>query len=504
MKKDDYIDAVLTSFKGRNKKIIKDELSSHLDDRIERFVEMGYSLSRADEMAVEKMGDAKEVGVSLTKLHSRKSAAAASIILFLIYAAITLFLLFHLWQCDVNLYMLCGEAAFLILSVIGLLSSNRLKNSFPAVISFLFTIVMIVTKAFMGFHSMLLFGAYILLSGRLDEFLIITQVDNKLDNRILFYLTIAFYSLWLIAHIFTFSNIFKFEKIKYAKQNLQQESVFKGMIIMVAVFFTVITAVLTVSKLTDDYGMSFQNDNASYYDGVCILESEEECDIKSFYYSNFNLLSKRYLHNKPDKFEFGDKNFGGGSMSYDNRYNDSLTYMRNNWDINYYTYSKKYIAVVPFCIDETASPDDEQNYYQPCFDNVKWYDTANTEEIIVAMNRDTDPIDTGVTVIRLYDVSERSDYEIVYGIRDMVWGLGTTGEGLNEGYESFSENDIKRFEAITNSKYLGDDGNETHIYHFMIDDRIDMLVFFPEKKVTYYHGYECLLEHSFERSPMYR
>lgn len=42
MKKDDYIEAVLSSFKGRNKKMIKDELSTHLDDRIERFVEMGY------------------------------------------------------------------------------------------------------------------------------------------------------------------------------------------------------------------------------------------------------------------------------------------------------------------------------------------------------------------------------------------------------------------------------------------------------------------------------
>lgn len=504
MKKDDYIDAVLSSFKGRNKKMIKDELSTHLDDRIERFVEMGYSFSRADEMAVEKMGDAKEVGVSLTKLHSKKSAAAASISLLLIYAAITLFLLFNLWQCDVNLYMLCGEAVFLILSVIGLLSSNRLKNSFPAVISFLFTIVMIVTKAFMGFHSMLLFGTYTLFSGRLDEFLIVTQVDNKIDNKILFAFTIAFYSLWLIAHIFTFSNILKFEKIKYSKQNVQQESVFKVMIIMVAVFFTVITTVLTVSKLTDEYGMSTQYENASYYDGVCILESEEKCDIENFYYNNFYLSSRRYRHIKTDKFEFGDQTYGGGSMSFDNRYNDSLTYMHNNWDINYYTYSKKYIAVVPFCIDETASPDDEQNYYQPCFDNVKWYDTANTEEITVAMNRDTDPIDTGVTVVGLRNVSEESDYGIVYGIRDMVWGLGTPGEGLNEGYESFSENDIKRFEAITHSKYLGDDGNETHIYHFMIDDRIDMLVFFPEKKVTYYHGYECLLEHSFERSPMYR
>lgn len=503
MKKDDYIEAVLSSFKGRNKKMIKDELSTHLDDRIERFVEMGYSLSRADEMAVEKMGDAKEVGVSLTKLHSRKSAAAASIILFLIYAAITLFLLFHLWQCDVNLYMLCGEAAFLILSVIGLLSSNRLKNCFPAVISFLFTIVMIVTKAFMGFHSMLLFGAYILLSGRLDEFLIITQVDNKLDNRILFYLTIAFYSLWLIAHIFTFSNIFKFEKIKYSKQNLQQESVFKGMIIMAAVFFTVITAVLTVSKLTDDYGMAYGWINAVYFDGICILESDEQCDIEACYYDDFYISSKRYMKDVEYKNAFGDHGYSGACLASEEKYNDSIEYYRKEYDC-YYTYSKKYIAVVPFCIDETASPDDIQNYYQPCFDNVKWNEAAEEKEISVAMNRDTDPIDTGVTVVRLYDVSERSDYEIVYGIRDMVWGLGTPSEGLNEGYESFSENDIKRFEAITNSKYLGDDGNETHIYHFMIDDRIDMLVFFPEKKVTYYHGYECLLEHSFERSPMYR
>ncbi|GEM_PF-6025751 len=505
MKKDDYINSVLSAFVGRNKDMIKAELEAHLADRIERFVEMGYTEDQAEQMAVEKMGDAKEVGVSLTKLHSRKSAAAASIILFLIYAVVSISMLFLLyeWRSDINLGKLGAEYLFLLLSVSGLIISNKFKSFLPTLISLLFTILMIAVKIKLSFHSMLLFSAYTLLSGRLDEFLIITQDDNKLDNRILFYLTIAFYSLWLIAHLFTFINVFKFNKLQYSKSKAKCESVFRTVLIITAVFFTFVTAVVTLAKVTDEYGMEYGWINAVYYDGICILESDEQCDIEDCYYDDFYISSKRYMSGVEYKNAFGDHGYSGACLASEEKYNDSIEYYRKEYDC-YYTYSKKYIAVVPFCIDKTVSPDDIQNYYQPCFDNVKWYDTANTEEIIVAMNRDTDPIDTGVTVVGLYDVSERSDYEIVYGIRDMVWGLGTTGEGLNEGYESFSENDIKRFEAITNSKYLGDDGNETHIYHFMIDDRIDMLVFFPEKNVTYYHGYECLLEHSFERSPMYR
>lgn len=54
MKKDDYINSVLSSFVGRNKEMIKDELESHFEDRIERFVEMGYTSSQAEQMAVEK------------------------------------------------------------------------------------------------------------------------------------------------------------------------------------------------------------------------------------------------------------------------------------------------------------------------------------------------------------------------------------------------------------------------------------------------------------------
>ncbi len=89
MKKDDYINSVLSAFVGRNKAQIKAELEAHLADRIERFVEMGYTEGQAEQMAVEKMGDGKIVGAGMTKIHSKKTVTDISFILFFVYVGLT-------------------------------------------------------------------------------------------------------------------------------------------------------------------------------------------------------------------------------------------------------------------------------------------------------------------------------------------------------------------------------------------------------------------------------
>lgn len=118
MKKDDYINSVLSSFVGRNKEMIKDELESHLEDRIERFVEMGYTSSQAEQMAVEKMGNAEILGAEMTKIHSKRTAVDTFCVLLIanIGWLILLFLTFLAWGSEVSLLTLGAEYMFLFLS----------------------------------------------------------------------------------------------------------------------------------------------------------------------------------------------------------------------------------------------------------------------------------------------------------------------------------------------------------------------------------------------------
>ena len=170
MKKDDYINSVLSSFVGRNKEMIKDELESHLEDRIERFVEMGYTSSQAEQMAVEKMGNAEILGAKMTKIHSKRTAVDTFCVLLIanIGWLILLFLTFLAWGSEVSLLTLGAEYMFLFLSTISLIAANKLKYEPIALISFMCTAIFAAGEIILGFHSLLLYGAYFIFSGNIE------------------------------------------------------------------------------------------------------------------------------------------------------------------------------------------------------------------------------------------------------------------------------------------------------------------------------------------------
>ncbi|SHN77905.1 permease prefix domain 1-containing protein [Desulfitobacterium chlororespirans] len=68
---DDFLRTVLSHVKfSFDKKAIRSELESHLWDRIEEYLEQGYEKEAAVHLAVEGMGEPKEIGIELNKQHN--------------------------------------------------------------------------------------------------------------------------------------------------------------------------------------------------------------------------------------------------------------------------------------------------------------------------------------------------------------------------------------------------------------------------------------------------
>ncbi|MCH5299709.1 MAG: hypothetical protein J1E56_00185 [Ruminococcus sp.] len=68
-----FIDEVKKHIKSKTaKQNIEDELSSHILDKIDYYVEIGYTRKQAEEMATEDMGDPEQTAVPLNSLHNIK------------------------------------------------------------------------------------------------------------------------------------------------------------------------------------------------------------------------------------------------------------------------------------------------------------------------------------------------------------------------------------------------------------------------------------------------
>ncbi|MCM1114903.1 MAG: permease prefix domain 1-containing protein [Clostridium sp.] len=495
MKKDDYINSVMSAFKGRNKSMIKDELNAHLEDWIDRYAEMGYIAEQAEEKAVERMGDAELVGARLTKIHSKKATKDVCWLLFFAYVGWTLllYLTIFAWGSEVNLFTMGIEFSFLLLSVISLLAANRMKSEAAAVISLLFTAIFFAGKAVLsGFHSILLYGVYFVLSGNIDDFIIISQLGNSVNSNILLGFSFVFYFLWVISYIFTFANIAKFNALKYSKKDIKREKIFKRSIVAVLIFFTVIMALLFAFKLSDGYGDHIDGTSHSYFDGVCIIESDEICDIENYYYNSEAvpaLLYGYYSFNTVGTDAEDSKLFSANCIDTEKKYNDAVTY-------RFYTHSaryaatKKYIAAIPVCCDGDSDSNDFRDYSTPCFDNVQWYPANETKKLTGCLHRETDAAKTDGYSIEICNIPAMDDDELVHYAVDVL-------EELIFCYYGIEDSDLEAFTGATNSTFTGDIGSGTYIYHFIMDGRIDVHISIDSRTAVFYKNDKLIYEQDF-------
>ena len=87
-----YVSDVLKLIKNKNaKKSIQAELESHILDKADYYMEIGYSKDDAFKRATEEMGDAEETAVPLNKLNDNPYNAVFNIISFIALVAIVIF-----------------------------------------------------------------------------------------------------------------------------------------------------------------------------------------------------------------------------------------------------------------------------------------------------------------------------------------------------------------------------------------------------------------------------
>ncbi|MDF2519903.1 MAG: hypothetical protein K0R84_531 [Clostridia bacterium] len=70
-KKDEFLQGVITHIKFPfDREDIRAELESHISEKMDYYIEQGHDIENAEQLAVNDMGDAEEIGVELNKQHN--------------------------------------------------------------------------------------------------------------------------------------------------------------------------------------------------------------------------------------------------------------------------------------------------------------------------------------------------------------------------------------------------------------------------------------------------
>ncbi|MEW8994525.1 permease prefix domain 1-containing protein [Clostridium sp.] len=71
LKKEKFLKEVLSYVKfSLDRDDIKTELESHILEKVDYYIEQGYDKEKAEELSINDMGDAKEIGIELNKQHN--------------------------------------------------------------------------------------------------------------------------------------------------------------------------------------------------------------------------------------------------------------------------------------------------------------------------------------------------------------------------------------------------------------------------------------------------
>ncbi|MGN9161764.1 permease prefix domain 1-containing protein [Clostridium sulfidigenes] len=71
LKKEKFLKEVLSYVKfSLDREDIKTELESHILEKVDYYIEQGYDKEKAEELSINDMGDAKEIGIELNKQHN--------------------------------------------------------------------------------------------------------------------------------------------------------------------------------------------------------------------------------------------------------------------------------------------------------------------------------------------------------------------------------------------------------------------------------------------------
>ena len=305
MKKDEYLEKAISLISNKKAKDeVKAELSSHLDDLIDFYLDRGCTEAEAEEKAVADMGEAEIVAVDLAKLHKGLPGVLSVFLTFLTLFSVGFFGI----ACPLNIgfsgyvyhYNFNAEFAFLgLVLLMSVLWRKKLHIVKLFILPFVY-LAAILGYAFCfdttpldGFCSPTVFYAAYLAMGRFES---IKAIMNLCVSKIPFafsVISVAFYALILILLFANAVSALRITRKKYKPKD-------KKISVCISRTLTVLlVAVSLVFTLTYPLSFYYRNHNVDTYhivDGedvitVLIAQSDTPKPLAELTYNDMYMFS---------------------------------------------------------------------------------------------------------------------------------------------------------------------------------------------------------------------
>lgn len=389
----DYVSSVLNKIQNKNSKmLISEELQSHIDDRIEYYIDAGYDEETAKAKANANMGDNAElVGEQLNVIHQNNKFLSISVVIVnvVMLAFLCITVLFSIeydgdWASflcltgSADYYFLTG---FIIITLAQLYLSLKYK-SMVCILGALFNFLCygVMTKGYIP----AVFSFYKIVKGEIKSFAYFTNYYTvKLENKAVGILSIGFLIACAVLALMCLFVIFRFLKAQYSFKTVKFERILKYSVLAVLLITSIVF-------LYTGYVIENCSENKNYngtFDGVYVIESDEtvnpEC-VENYDYNYFYVhfdWSCEDVHDYNQTFEYKEDEEIELITSYE-------FYIKDEHDVSCkidsvyaeFRPTKKYVMVVPVFEDLNGSNYDE---HFPDFSKGEWLDTAEEHTVVL-------------------------------------------------------------------------------------------------------------------------
>lgn len=113
MNKNEFIITVLSYMQDRTQfPFVEAEISNHIDDRTDFYLDAGYSFDEAEKKALERMGNAKELGIKMNLLHNCTTLNRATVVFLVLMVLTIVFYCYASCKDDWSNLAVIGNFAF--------------------------------------------------------------------------------------------------------------------------------------------------------------------------------------------------------------------------------------------------------------------------------------------------------------------------------------------------------------------------------------------------------
>lgn len=333
MNRKDFIDEVMHFIVDkRNRPLIVEELNNHIDDRIERYLEQGFSQDEAEELAVKRMGSAQVIGNQMSALYDKKARTSQTITL-LILVAIYIFEAFMTKPDCLLDFRFLSEECLIILGIGAMyFNSIRYRSEIMAVTSFLMSllscgyVLWVNTGKFVS--SLVIFLSYGL-KGELSTIIGLSNASAKViaGNKFVI-LSVLLYVLIFVITLINLVLVLRSKTDRFTKKEMKAQKgaqIVCGIILFVALVIDITGLVLVLQDegnrdytyavvYSDDKSTTHYSDNyfdeyttygwldsdyQRYFDNATVSVTEKTVEIDD----DLSFVKRRYELNISDTYD---------------------------------------------------------------------------------------------------------------------------------------------------------------------------------------------------------